>query len=162
MATEDLNDGELEALLNELATTPEDRALLLEEHRQLEKDLLRLADPLPPPDFVGQVMHKVATAPPRPVSRADVLTALGVISGALCLALGALVLGGSSSASPGVGLAQLTVQLQGVLVAIGSGLLAVWRTAALPLVAGLAATLLVSLSALKRLATPQLAGKVVP
>ena len=43
-------------------------AAVLEEHRQLEKDLFRLADPLPPPDLVHQVMARVA-ASPRPCAR---------------------------------------------------------------------------------------------
>lgn len=38
-------------------------AAVLEEHRQLEKDLFRLADPLPPPDLVHQVMARVAASP---------------------------------------------------------------------------------------------------
>ena len=58
-------DLELELLLKELAPTDALRAQLLEEHRQLEKDLLRLADPMPPADFVHAVMAKVATAPAR-------------------------------------------------------------------------------------------------
>ena len=49
----DVKDLELEAMLAELAPTEAERATLLEEHRQLEKDLLRLGDPLPPPDFLS-------------------------------------------------------------------------------------------------------------
>src|SRR5690606_35639906 len=36
---------------------------VLGEHRQLEKDLYRLADPLPPPTLVASVMARVATEP---------------------------------------------------------------------------------------------------
>src|SRR6478672_7907016 len=77
--TDPKTDAELEAMLAELS--PEERELLLEEHRQLEKDLLRLADPLPPPDFVHQVMRKVATAPaPAPAPRDIALAALIMVS----------------------------------------------------------------------------------
>ena len=72
-------DAETEALLRELAKTDDERDLLLEEHRQLEKDLLRLADPLPPPDFLAKVMTRVAAAPARPVSRADVWSAVAIV-----------------------------------------------------------------------------------
>ena len=71
-------DTELEALLAELAPTQAERTTLLEEHRQLEKDLLRLADPLPPPDFLANVMSRVAVAPARPLSRADVWSAVAI------------------------------------------------------------------------------------
>ena len=59
----DWNDPELNALLAELADSDEARDELIEEHRQLEKDLLRLVDPLPPHDFVQSVMKKVAATP---------------------------------------------------------------------------------------------------
>src|SRR5258706_10475493 len=73
------NDAELEKMLSELS--PEEREALLEEHRQLEKDLLRLADPLPPPDFVHQVMQKVAAAPaPTPAPRDIALAAFITLS----------------------------------------------------------------------------------
>src|SRR5271156_1517651 len=38
-------------------------AAVLEEHRQLEKDLFRLADPLPPADLVAKVMQRGAAEP---------------------------------------------------------------------------------------------------
>lgn len=161
MSENDLKPDEgLEALLAELAPTEEERALLLEEHRQLEKDLLRLADPLPPPDFVQQVMKRVEAAPVQAFSRGDVFTAAGLVFGAVAVAVVSVV---SSSGFSGFGLAmaQLVVKLREVLVAMGSGLLALWTTAALPMVVALSLTLAMALVALKRALQPAPA-KVTP
>jgi hypothetical protein len=133
----------------------------LEEHRQLEKDLLRLADPLPPPDFLAKVMVRVAEAPARPVSAADVWSAVAIVAVTLVLAVGALLVsGGASSGGFGLALASLVVQLRESLVAIGSALLALWTTAALPMVVGLSLMLVATLTALRRFAQPS-AAKVV-
>jgi|APLak6261678615_1056124.scaffolds.fasta_scaffold11692_2 hypothetical protein len=154
-------DTELEALLAELAPTEAERTALLEEHRQLEKDLLRLADPLPPPDFLAKVMVRVAEAPARPVSAADVWSAVAIVAVTLVLAVGALLVsGGASSGGFGLALASLVVQLRESLVAIGSALLALWTTAALPMVVGLSLMLVATLTALRRFAQPS-AAKVV-
>jgi hypothetical protein len=154
-------DTELEALLAELAPTEAERTALLEEHRQLEKDLLRLADPLPPPDFLAKVMVRVAEAPARPVSAVDVWSAVAIVAVTLVLAVGALLVsGGASSGGFGLALASLVVQLRESLVAIGSALLALWTTAALPMVVGLSLMLVATLTALRRFAQPS-AAKVV-
>lgn len=126
-------DPELELLLAELAPEPADREVLLEEHRQLEKDLLRLADPLPPADFLANVMSKVAQAPARPVSRADVWSAVGIVAVTLSLAVLALFLsGGFSGGGLGLALASLVVKVREACVAGASALFALWSTAALP------------------------------
>ncbi len=143
---------ELEALLKELATTDEERAQLLEEHRQLEKDLLRLADPLPPPDFVHAVMAKVATAPARAPARAEMALAAVIVA----IALGASVLAFSAQGDLGaVGLhfTRLILQLRDTVVGLGSALAALWRTAALPLTIGLGLALAACLLAFKRVLT---------
>jgi negative regulator of sigma E activity len=148
--SDQLRDPELEALLAELTQSEEERARLLEEHRQLEKDLLRLADPLPPADFVQKVMAKVEAAPARAVSRAEIFSAAGIVFATLALAV--LVMGLSGSAgSVGLVVAQLVVFVREAVVAMGSALAALWRTAAVPMVAALGMMLVLSLVALRRL-----------
>jgi len=150
----DWNDAELKALLDELADTDEARAELAEEHRQLEKDLLRLVDPPPPPDFVQAVMRRVK-ATPR-VSRGDVVVASGIVITTVAAAVVAL-LAGSDSASLGLALANLAINLRNGLVAMGSGLLALWTTAALPLAVGLSSLVWLSLAVFRRVAQPTVA-----
>ena len=148
------HDTELEALLAELAPTEAQRVLLLEEHRQLEKDLLRLADPLPPPDFLAKVMSRVAEAPVRPLSRADVWSAVAIVGVTVSLAVVALLIGGGVTGGFGLALASAVVKLREGLVATGSALQALWTTAALPTVLGLSLLLAATLTAFKRLVQP--------
>jgi hypothetical protein len=150
----EMNDPELEALLSELAPTEAERALLLEDHRQLEKDLLRLADPLPPPDFLSKVMTRVAEAPARPVSRSDVWSAVAIVGVTMALAVAALVVSGGFTGSVGLALASVAVVLREALVAAGSALHALWMTAALPTVLGLSLLLAATLTAFRRLVQP--------
>jgi len=154
------NDAELEALLAELAPDAADRATLLEEHRQLEKDLLRLADPLPPPDFLAKVMVRVAEAPVRPLSKADVWSAVTIVGVTLALAVTALLASGGVTGGFGLALASLVVKLREGLVAAGSGLMALWSTAALPLAVGLTLLLVASLTAFRRFVQPVTAKAV--
>lgn len=156
----EFNDPELEALLAELAPGEAQRVLLLEEHRQLEKDLLRLADPLPPPDFLAKVMSKVAQAPARPISRADVWSAVAIVAVTMSLAVIALMASGGATSEFGLALASLAVKLRAGLVATGSGLLAVWTTAALPTVVALCLLLAATLAAFRRLVQPAQAKEV--
>lgn len=149
---------ELEALLAELAPGEVERAALLEEHRQLEKDLLRLADPLPPPDFLSKVMTKVAEAPARPLSRADVWSAVAIVGVAVSLAVVALAVSGGLTGSFGLALASLVVKLREGLVAVGSAISALWTTAAVPTAVALSLLLAVVLGGFRRLVP---AGKVV-
>jgi hypothetical protein len=141
---------ELEALLNELAPTEEGRAQLLEEHRQLEKDLLRLADPLPPPDFVHAVMAKVAKAPARAPARSEMLVAAGIVLAALLASVLAFSSTGDGVGGVGLQFAHAILRLRETAIGWGSALQALWRTAALPLTAGLAVTLAGCLLAFKR------------
>jgi hypothetical protein len=146
------SDLELDALLGELSE--DDRALLLEEHRQLEKDLLRLSDPLPPADFVTLVMKREANAPARAVSKAEMFTAAGIVLAAVSAAVVALLTAGSGSGGFGLALADLAIRVRDGLVAMGSGLVAIWTTAALPLAVSLLVTVGLSLVALKRFSQP--------
>jgi len=143
-------DAELEAMLADLS--PEERELLLEEHRQLEKDLLRLADPLPPPDFVHRVMQKVATAPapapaPKDVALAALIMVSAVTAGVLAIASGA------GFGGIGVSIAQFALHLRTLLAGLGSAFEAVWSTAAVPLAVALSAILFTSVVALKKIGT---------
>jgi len=147
------NDEELASLVAGLADTDEARAALLEEHRQLEKDLLRLADPMPPVDFVALVMRRVEAAPVRPVSRREVMLAGTVVLATVASALGALLASGGL-AGLGLGLADLAVKVRDGLVAMGSGLFALWTTAALPLAVALSLSIGLMLLALRRYAQP--------
>ena len=150
----EINDPELEALLAELAPTEAERVFLLEEHRQLEKDLLRLADPLPPPDFLASVMSRVAQAPTRPLSRADVWSAVAIVGVTMSLAVIALLVSGGVTGGFGLALASMVVKLREALVASGSALLALWTTAALPMVLGLSLLLAATLTAFRRVVQP--------
>src|SRR5205085_379241 len=109
-----------------LAKTPAERDALLEEHRQLEKDLLRLADPPPPPDFVSQVMAKVA-AQPKAFSRAEVASVASLVF--TLLVIGSAVLFSPGSGSVGVFVARAVIAVRGWMVGFGSALEAVWATA---------------------------------
>ncbi len=122
---------------------------VLEEHRQLEKDLFRLADPLPPPDFTQQVMARVA-AQPAPM-RFNI--ALGLAIAATAFGLGIFTL-----ASAGVGVGALGTVVGSVLITGKSFLLAtqkgvsvLWATEAMPMAVSLSIVLVLCLSALKRL-----------
>lgn len=130
----------------------EDCAALVEDHRQLEKDLLRLSDPLPPPDFVHQVMARVE-AEPVPAGR-EWLSFAGIAGAALA---GVVVLVASDAATAGswgARVAEWTVGAREVLEAGADGALVVWDTAALPLTAVAAVTLMILGAAAKRLWTP--------
>ena len=150
----EINDPELEMLLAQLAPSEAERVVLLEEHRQLEKDLLRLADPSPPPDFLAKVMSRVAEAPARPLSRADVWSAVAIVGVTMSLAVIALLVSGGVTGGFGLALASMVVKLREALVASGSALLALWTTAALPTVAGLSLLLAATLTAFRRLVQP--------
>ncbi|MBK7865040.1 MAG: hypothetical protein IPJ65_41860 [Archangiaceae bacterium] len=146
-----MNDAELDTLL--AALQPEEREALLEEHRQLEKDLLRLSDPLPPADFVQQVMHKVATAPaPAPAAK-DVALAVVITFGAMAAGLAAFLTHGAGISGLGLSFANGFLQVRHVLAGLGSGFEAVWHTAAVPVALALAAMLLTSFAALKKIGT---------
>ena len=149
-----LDDRSIDAYIDEISSTPEERELLLEAHRQLEKDLLRLADPLPPFDFVEQVMARVAVAPAAVISRSEFVTAMTIVSVALLGGLGAIVISGDIASTFALGLARTTLLVREHLVAASSGLSALWRTAAIPFVCGMGMMMIVTLSVLRRITAP--------
>lgn len=147
-----ISDGD-KAICEHAFSCP-DCSVVLEEHRQMEKDLFRLVDPLPPPDFTAQVMAKVATAP-APIAT-EVRAGVGILLVAVSLFLTFLFSGGRSMADLGATLAQALVQAHATLVALATGLQAVWGTAAVPFVAISLALIVASLLGLRRLtAAPQ-------
>jgi hypothetical protein len=148
------DERELARLLLEAAADPGEREALAEAHRQLEKDLLRLADPLPPPGFVAAVMEKVSAAP-RPVSAVEVRSAVAIVAVALAASAVAFVRAGASAEGLALQLARALVSAREVLVGGGSGLAAVWRTGGLPLSVVLAVVTMVTLVGLRRLVAPE-------
>ncbi len=154
-------DELMETLFSQLAPDSEEREALIEAHRLLEHDLSRLADPLPPPDFLLKVMARVATAPAASPVRSEVLTAAAIVGVTLGLAAIAYVSTGSVKSDFGLALAQLVIGVRETFVAMGSALAALWRTAAVPMVAALGMMLLLSLLGLKRLASPAATGSRV-
>lgn len=149
-------NAELESLLESLAPDELTRAALLEEHRQLEKDLLRLADPLPPPEFLSKVMARVAAQPARPLAPADVVSAMVIAGSAVILATVALVASGATAGRFGLALGSVVVKGHEGLVATETALHALWTTAALPLSLVLTVFLTVMLTVLGRWAQPRL------
>lgn len=155
------HDELLQSLFDGLSTDPAEREALVEAHRLLEHDLSRLADPMPPPDFLQNVMAKVQTAPVRVSMRSEMFTAITIVGVTLCLAVIAYFSTGSVKSDFGLAVAQLVVMVRETFVAMGSALAALWRTAAVPMVAALGMTLLLSLLGLKRLTSPALASSKV-
>ena len=141
---------DLEQLMIELAPNEEARALLLEEHRQLEKDLLRLADPMPPADFVHLVMARVAQAPARAPARSEVVVAVGIVLAAVIASALAFSTTGDGVGGVGLQFMHLVLRLRETAIGWGSALGALWRTAALPLTVGLGFALAACLLAFKR------------
>ncbi|MHB8876294.1 MAG: anti-sigma factor family protein [Myxococcaceae bacterium] len=125
-------------------------AAMVEEHRQLEKDLYRLADPLPPPDFVHLVMARVAAAPTPARSEIKMGAAILVVSLGLCAT--SFFLGDGGLAPAGVSAARALIDLKDLVTGLVSGLSALWRTAAVPITVAATATMFLSLLGLRRLA----------
>jgi hypothetical protein len=133
----------------EHALTCEACSAVLEEHRQLEKDLYRLVDPLPPPDLVQKVMTEVA-AQPAPLRR-ELATGFGILGGAVALAV--TVLARDPEALGRVGLAFASVLMDGkdFFPSLFGALQTLWGAAGLSGVAACCSVLLFSLFGLKRL-----------
>lgn len=134
--------------LEHAATCPLCSAML-EEHRQLEKDLYRLADPLPPPTLVANVMARVATEPP-PLRR-ELWTGLSILVASLAVGLGLLISSDAALSRLGAALASLLMDGKALFHGLASGASALWNTAAGPVAAILVFLLLTSLFGLKRL-----------
>lgn len=104
---------------------------IVEEHRQLEKDLLRISDPLPPPDFVHLVMAKVEAAP-VPVRR-EIWSGISILLAAMG-GIAAVLLTDSGSASMfGAAVASALLSLKSFVAAAGPAFTTIWATSALPL-----------------------------
>lgn len=123
---------------------------IIEEHRLLEKDLYRLADPLPPPDLVHKVMARVAAEPP-PLRR-ELWTGLSILVASFVLGLGVLLTNDTALSGTGTALARILVDGRAFLEALLSGAHALWTTAAAPVAGILALLLFSSLFGIKRLA----------
>lgn len=149
----DQND-ELEKLLQELAPSADVRAELLEEHRLLEKDLSRLADPAPPVDFVQRVMARVAEAPAIAPSRQDTYLAFAIVTVAALLGTAALASQGVQVGAWGVWVTKGLTGLHTFAIASETALSALWQNAALPTAIAAMGTSLVSVFALRRMSTP--------
>jgi hypothetical protein len=134
--------------LDHAATCPLCSAML-EEHRQMEKDLYRLADPLPPPTLVATVMARVATEP-TPLRR-ELWAGIPILVASLAIGLGLLITNDQALVRLGAALAALVTDGMGLLQGLASGANALWSTAAVPVATGLVLLLIVSLSGLKRL-----------
>jgi hypothetical protein len=122
---------------------------VLEEHRQLEKDLYRLADPLPPPTLVASVMARVATEP-TPLRR-ELWAGIPILVASLAVGLGLLITNDQALVRLGAALAAMVTDGRALLQGLASGANALWNTAAGPVAVVLVFLLIVSLSGLKRL-----------
>jgi hypothetical protein len=143
----ELEAGEGPAL-DHAATCPLCSAVL-EEHRQLEKDLYRLADPLPPPTLVATVMARVATEP-TPLRR-ELWAGIPILVASLAVGLGLLITNDQALVRLGAALAAMVTDGRALLQGLASGANALWNTAAGPVAVVLVFLLIVSLSGLKRL-----------
>jgi anti-sigma factor RsiW len=127
-----------------------DCAALAEEHRQLEKDLFRLADPLPPTNFVQSVMARVALEPAP--ARVEMRTGLSILALTLMGATLAFVATHGSLGLLGTRAASAVVAWRTLFFAASEALAAVWSTAALPVVVTMVGLILASTLGLRRLA----------
>ena len=132
-------------------------AEIVEQHRQLEKDLLRISDPLPPPDFVQSVMARVQSAP-VPVRR-EVWTGLGILIAAVAAAV-VLIVDSGALGLFGTELARFLLWSRSFLMAVPDALRAVWQTAGVPVTAAASVLLIFVLFGLRRLAGSPLEVKV--
>jgi anti-sigma factor RsiW len=123
---------------------------VVEEHRQMEKDLLRLADPLPPRDLVARVMARVNDAP---VSLADeARRGVAILLSALGLAGALFVAGHGKVGALGASLANALVMTRPLFHTLAFTLTAASK-AVTPLFAmALTGVLMVALFGLRRLA----------
>ena len=127
-----------------------DCAALAEQHRQLEKDLFRLADPLPPPDFVQSVMARVALEP-APV-RVELRTGFSILAVTLMGAVLAFVAAHGNLGLLGTHAASAVVAWRNLFFGASEALAAIWSTAALPTVVAMAGLVVVSTLGVRRLA----------
>lgn len=125
-------------------------ASILEDHRLMEQDLYRLADPLPPPSLVVSVMARVAEEPVP--QRREVWSGVLILLTSLAVGLGYLLTNDRALGRLGTALASAVVDGRVFLEGLLSGAHALWSTAGLAVAGTLAFLLLTSLYGLKRLA----------
>lgn len=135
--------------LLEHARSCEHCSAVLEEHRRLEKDLFRLADPFPPLDFTQRVMARVAAEPP-PIR---LNLAVGLAIAATAFGLGVFTLAASGVGVSIIGSLAASLVITAKSLAIGSQKVvsSLWATEALPVAVSLFLVLLFCVFALKRL-----------
>jgi hypothetical protein len=127
-----------------------DCAFLAEEHRQLEKDLGRLVDPLPPPDLVATVMARVALEPAP--ARVELRTGLSILAFTLMAATLTFVASNGNLGVLGTHTASTFVAWRNLLVGVREAMTALWSTAAIPVVLTMSGLVLASVLGLRRLA----------
>jgi hypothetical protein len=127
-----------------------DCAVLLEEHRQLEKDLFRLVDPLPPADLVAQVMRRVA-AEPLPM-RAEMRVGLSIIAATLMAAVLSFVATHGPIGLLGASAARALVSWKTAFLGLNNAVQVTWSTTTIPLAVCLSFVLFLSLVGLRRIA----------
>jgi hypothetical protein len=125
-------------------------AALLEEHRQLEKDLFRLVDPLPPPNLVASVMARVAREPP-PV-RVELRSGLTILAVALMAVTLNFVASHGHIGLLGTRAADAVLTWRNLIFGVSEGLHAIWTTAAVPLVLAMTGLVVTSVLGLRRVA----------
>ena len=135
--------------LAHLRTCP-DCAALAEQHRQLEKDLFRLADPMPPVNFVQSVMARVALEPAP--SRVELRTGFSILAVTLMGAVLAFVATHGNLGLLGTRAASSVVVWRNLFFAASEALAAIWSTAALPTVVAMAGLVVLSTLGVRRLA----------
>jgi len=122
---------------------------ILEEHRQLEKDLFRLADPLPPPDFTHLVMARVAAQ--RAPMHLNVTVGLAIAVTAFGLGIFTLVSTGGGVSTVGALAGSALITAKSFWVGTQKAVSLLWAAEALPMAVSLFIVLLICLFALKRL-----------
>ena len=124
----------------------------LEAHRQLEKDLFRVVDPLPPIDLVSKVMARVEAAP-QPVR--DAKLGFAILFVAMAAFLGTVLALPYAPAAVGTHAAGAVLFVRGLFVGFGDAVSVIWHTAALPMLLISGLLLAASLLGLRRLADHQ-------
>jgi hypothetical protein len=125
-------------------------AALLEEHRQLEKDLFRLVDPLPPTDLVARVMQRVA-AEPLPL-RAELRVGLPILAAALMAGVLSFVATRGPIGLLGASTARALVSWKTAFFGVSNAMQVAWSTTTIPLAVCLSLVLFLSLVGLRRVA----------
>lgn len=122
---------------------------LLEEHRQLEKDLFRLADPFPPLDFTQRVMAQVAVQPAP--TNINLAVGLAIAVTAFGLGLFTLAAAGAGISIVGSFVGSALITAKSLWVGGEKAVSLLWATESLPMAISLFLSLLLCVFALKRL-----------